>query len=148
MDSGTITAIAALAGSVAGVLSSLGGTWILQRYRGRHDIMQREIARRETLYSDFITEAARGFLTAAGHHLADAKLLVPLYALLNRIRLTASSQVLAAAEAVTKAIVDSYANPNLTPEELHDLTMRGEDPLSDFSVVCRAELEAMRKRFG
>ena len=146
MNSGTITAIAAISGSLVGALSSLVSTWMGQRHQDRRDFLEREITRREELYSDFITEAARHFVAALGHNLTDTDPLVAPYALLSRIRLTASSQVLAASEAVSRAIVDAYAKPNLTLEDLYALTMRDEDPLRDFSTACRAELEAMRKR--
>jgi hypothetical protein len=146
MNPGTITALAAIVGSMVGALSSIASTWIVQRHQDRRDFLQREITRREVLYSEFITEIARGFLAAVEQHLTDAQPLVAPYALLSRIRLTASSPVLAAGEAVVRALVDAYAKPNLTPEEFYALTMRDEDPLRDFSTVCRAELESMRKR--
>jgi hypothetical protein len=146
MNPGTITALAAIVGSMVGALSSIASTWIVQRHQDRRDFLQREITRREVLYSDFITEAARSLIAAVGHNLTEAEQLIAPYALLSRIRLTASPQVLAAAEAVTRAIVETYAKPNLTSEEIHAAAMGGEDPLRDFSAVCRAELEGMRKR--
>jgi hypothetical protein len=146
MKAETMTALALIAGSIVGALGSLVGTWIAQRHQDRRDFLQREITRREVLYSDFITEAARSLIAAVGHNLTEAEQLIAPYALLSRIRLTASPQVLAAAEAVTKGIVETYAKPNLTSEEIHAAAMGGEDPLREFSAVCRAELEGMRKR--
>jgi hypothetical protein len=146
MEAGIMTALAAITGSLAGSLSSLASTWISQRHEDRRDFMDREIMRREALYSDFITEAARGLIVAAGHQLTEYERLAAPYALLGRIRLTASSPVLKAAEALTRAIVDAYTKPNLTAEELHAVAMEKKDPLGEFSAVCRAELEAMRKR--
>ena len=62
MDSATIAATAVITGSIVGALSSITSTWIVQRHQDRRDFLEREILRRETLYSDFITEVARGFL--------------------------------------------------------------------------------------
>ena len=133
---------------MAGVWSSLISTWITQRYQDRRDVLYREIMRREALYAAFITEAARCFTAAAEHNLTEADPLAAPYALCNRIRLTARPEVLAAAEAVIKAIVDAYSRPNLTPEEVESAAISGVDPLREFSTVCRAELEEWRKQFG
>ena len=53
--------------------------------------------------------------------------------------------MLAAAEAVVKAIVDTYAKPNLTADQIPDaVAVSGGDPLRNFSDICRAELESMQ----
>jgi hypothetical protein len=147
MDSGTITALAAISGSMVGASSSLVSTWITQRHQDRRDLLEKQLVRREALYSDFISETARVFLDAAEHHLTDAASLVPPYALLSRIRLISSPQVLSAAEAVVNAIVDTYAKPNLTADQIPDaVSLSGGDPLRNFSAVCRAELESMQRQ--
>jgi hypothetical protein len=145
MESGTITALAAICGSAVGAFSSLIGTWITQSHQDRRDYLEKQIGRREGLYSDFIGEAARVLIDAAEHNLTDAQVLLPSYALLGRIRLTSSRQVLAAAEEVVKAIADTYARPNLTPEQVNAVVLRGGDPLKEFSAACRAELESMQR---
>lgn len=147
MEPATLAALSALSGSVVGALGTLASTWISQRHQDLRDLLQREISRREALYSEFITEAARNFIEAAGHNLTDTEPLVAPYALLSRVRLTASPSVLTAAEAVIKAILDAYAQPNLTPEQLQATALDSDrDPLRDFSTVCRAELEGLRGR--
>jgi hypothetical protein len=39
-----------------------------------------------------------------------------------------------------------YSEPNLTAEEIQTRTAKHEDPLHDFSNICRAELEVMQKQ--
>ena len=68
-------ALAAIFGSMTGALGSSLSTWITQRHADRRDLLARRIFHREQLYSDFIT-----------------------YALLSRVRLSASREVLTSAE--------------------------------------------------
>ena len=69
-------------------------------------MLAKTIVFRETLYSDFITESARLLVDAAEHSVSDPKNLIPVYALLSRIRLFSSPRVLKAAEELVKLIVD------------------------------------------
>ena len=71
--------------------------------------------------------------------------LIPAYALLSRIRLSSSEEVLASADRVLKNIVRTYAEPNLSPDEIRAKGIDGtEDPLREFSEICRGDLEAMQ----
>ncbi len=149
MDSATITALAAICGSMVGAFSSICSTWMTQSHQDRRDLLEKQIARREALYSDFISETARVLIDATEHNLTDAGKLIPAYALLSRIRLTSSPRVLAAAEEVVKAIVATYAKPNLAVEQIPQAVARsGGDPLKDFSAVCRVELGLMQRQSG
>jgi len=51
-------ALAAIAGSLVGALGSATGTWITERDQDRRDLLGKQIARREALYSDFLGERA------------------------------------------------------------------------------------------
>jgi hypothetical protein len=52
-------ALAAIAGSLVGALGSAAGTWITEkRDQDRGDLLGKQIARREALYSDFLGERA------------------------------------------------------------------------------------------
>jgi hypothetical protein len=83
------------------------------------------------------------------HDLKDASSLIPAYALLSRIRLSSSEGVLASADQVLKNIVRTYAEPNLSPEEIRTKGINGtDDPLREFSEICRRDLEAMQARSG
>jgi hypothetical protein len=151
MNSGSITALAAILGSLVGALGSILGTWITQRHQDRRDLLARRMFHREELYSAFISESARLLVDALEHNFNDAQKLIPAYALLSRIRLSSSPDVLAAAEEVVRDIIGSYAKPNLTPEQIqsqavdrYQKELSGEDPLRNFSDICRAELEFMQ----
>ncbi len=144
MGPGTITALAAISGSLVGALGSSVSTWIAQRHLDRRDLLARKIFHREELYSDFIRESARVLIDALEYNLGDPKNLIPAYALLSRIRLSSSPQVLKVAEELVRDIIRTYAQPNLTPEQIQSRATNGEDPLRRFSDICRAELESMQ----
>ena len=146
MSPATITALAAIFGSLAGALASSVGTWITQRHQTQRDLLEKRILLREQLYSDFISESARLLMDALEHDLKDADRLIPAYALRNRMRLSSSRAVLASADEVVKNIVGAYAEPNLTPEEIRSRAVAGEDPLREFSELCRSELDSMQRR--
>jgi hypothetical protein len=143
---GAITALAAILGSLVGALGSSMSTWIIQRHQDRRDLLARRVVRHETLYSDFISETARLLVDAAEHSVGDPQNLIPAYALLSRIRLGSSPAVLKAAEDVVKHIIESYGRPNLTAEEIESVAVSDQDPLRNFSNVCRAELESIQKQ--
>jgi hypothetical protein len=146
MNSGIIAAAAAIFGSIVGALGSVVGTWIVQRHQDRRDLMAKKITRREALYSDFITESARLFVDAQQHNVSDPQKLIPVYALLSRIRLSSSPGVLERAEEVVKAILIAYPKPNLTPEQIELRALSAEDPLRQFSDTCRMELETLQRQ--
>jgi len=145
MNASTITALAAISGSMVGALGSLAASWVTQRHQDRRDLLTKKIVHREALYSGFISEAARLLVDALEHNFNDPKNLIPSYALLGRIRLGSSPQVSMAAEKIVKLIMDAYTKPNLTAEQIQSAAGSGEDPLRDFSETCRAELESMQR---
>lgn len=127
-------------------MASAVGTWITQRHQDRRDLLGKKIVRREALYSDFIAERARLVVDALEHNINDPQKLIPLYALLSRIRLSSSSRVLETAEEVTRDILAAYPKPDLTPEQIHSRAVSGEDPLKQFSNICRIELESLQRQ--
>ena len=139
-------ALAAIFGSMAGSMGSSVSTWITQRHADRRDLLARKIFHREQLYSDFITECTRILVDALENSFKDPDKLIPAYALLSRIRLSASKEVLVNAEALIRAIVKIYSEPNLSPEEIRSRAVNGRDPLKHFSELCRAELDSMLGR--
>jgi len=141
-----ITALAAIAGSLVGALGSAVGTWITARHQDRRDLLGKQIARREALYSDFIGESARLLVDAMQHNASDVQKILPLYALMGRIRLSSSGHVLQEAEEVVKTIADTYPQPNLTPEQIESRAVNGQDPLRSFSDACRTELESLQRQ--
>jgi hypothetical protein len=142
----TISGLAAIFGSLTGGLASCVSTWITQKHQGRRDLLAKRIFYREQLYSDFISESARAIADAIQHNLHDPNNLTPAYALLSRMRLSSSTDVLASAERVIQHIINAYSEPNLTSEEIQSRAAKREDPLREFSDICRAELKAMHSQ--
>jgi hypothetical protein len=141
MDSSIITAIAAALGSFVGTAASIGSSWITQRTQTANAHREVKLRDRESLYGEFITEASRLTMEALGHSLEQPETLVKLYGILGRVRLVAGDPVLAAAEACCHHIIDLYAKPNMTAEQIRvSFEQHRLDPIRDFSVACRAEL--------
>ena len=145
MDPSIITALAALTGSLVGGLTTFATTWFTHRYQARRERTAKEIAKREALYGDFINEATRVGINATEREIDSLSELTQLLALINRIRLTSSGEVLAAAEAVLIQIGELYIGGNKTPREVfEEARNRGNptpDPLRAFSEACRRELQ-------
>ena len=147
MDSTLITAIAAALGSLVGAAASIGTTWITQRMRTIHEKTEGRLRDRESLYGEFITEASRLAVDALDHSLERPDKLVTVYGILGRIRLVAGEMVLAEAECCCRRIVDLYAKPNMTLEQIRTAFEVDQlDPLKDFSTVCRTELLKITSR--
>ena len=147
MDATLVSAMAAVLGSLVGGSASVMTAWITQKTQGKRDVTRIEIRKREALYGEFITECSRLLMDALTHQLEAPEKLLPAYAALNRIRLCASSPVLAEAENVTRRITDQYFSRNIATEEIRALARaHGADPLKSFGEACRAELESMYAR--
>jgi hypothetical protein len=76
--------------------------------------------------------------------LDKSEALLPVYEVLNRIRLCASDVVLAEAERILATIMEQYFSPNLSTEEIRALVRRHNDRLRSFGEACRVELKSMR----
>src|SRR5260370_41630273 len=100
----------------------------------------------EALYSDLIVESARLLFDALEHNCSYPQKLIPVYALLSRIRLSSSSRVLETAEAVMNNILAYYSQPNIPAEEIQSRAAGGQDPLSTFGDRCRLHLERLGRR--
>ena len=144
MNLGMLPALAALGGSLVGAMGSATATWITARHQDRRNLLGQQIARREALYSDFIGESGRLWVDALQHNTVDLQKLLPLYALLSRIRLSSSEPVLQEAEKIIRTIISTYPQPNLTAEQIESQAANGKDPLRQFSDTCRAELDALQ----
>jgi len=142
-NAATVSAFAAAAGSLVGVLGSSVGTWIAQRRQSRGDLFAKKIFHREQLYSDFISETAGALAHAMQNTFHDPSQLIASYALLSRIRLSSPMHVVESAERVINTIMNTYAQPNLTLEEFHAWAAERNDPLRDFGEICRRELESL-----
>jgi hypothetical protein len=139
----TIPTLSAIGGSIIGALSSMVSTWLAQRHRERRELVAQKTAQREQLYSDFINESARLLVDAVQHSLEDPSTLVPIYALISRIRLRSSTEVIGSGERLIATILKVYIEPNLTPAEIPSAASKHNDYLQEFSTVCRRELESL-----
>ena len=74
----SISALAALCGSLVGALSSTISTWIAQRHQNQRDLGAKKTFHREQLYSEFISETARAYADAVQHTFQDPSRLIPL----------------------------------------------------------------------
>jgi hypothetical protein len=145
MNIAYFSALAVLAGSIIGGVTSLAASWISQnsQFRAQHYVQEK--ARRQDLYKAFIEEASRLFGDAVVNSEPEVGKLVGLYAMVSQMRVISSPAVVQNAEKVARAILDTYFEPNITLRELHEhMKSQGLDPLRDFSEACREELASYR----
>ena len=153
MDGGISNGVAAIMGALVGGLASLTSAWVSERTRHKRDLLQREITKRESTYSEFIDYASKLYVTSATHNLndRDANLeselegAVSLYGIASRIRLFASDRVIKEAEAVLDVILIQYGAENISLHELREKKLNERDPLKAFSVSCRRELHDLQR---
>jgi ferredoxin-NADP reductase len=149
VEASVTSALAALAGSAIGGLTSVAANWLNQRNQIRAQWLHHERSRRQILYRDFIDEASKCYISALQHHEADADIpsLVGLYAKLGRMRVVSSKPVVNCAEQIARKIMDTYLEPDKSFVELRDMARTGDiDLLREFSETCRDEFEQLRAR--
>ena len=145
MDATIVSAMAAVLGSLVGGCATAATAWVTQRSLGKRELIGAEIRYREALYGDFIRESSKQVLASLERTLDKPDTLLPVYELINRIRVSASDAVLAEAEHVLQRIMEQYFEPNLSVEEVRALARSADgDPLKAFGEACRAELKSMR----
>jgi hypothetical protein len=141
MDSAYLSALAALAGSLVGGLTSVTGSWISQYVQLRARQHMEDFKRREDLYKQFIAEASRLYTDAFEHNEAQVSNLIGLYSLISMMRVVSSPGIVGKAEKVVRVIVDTYMAPNRTFRDVKEfLDDDHMDPLREFSHACREEL--------
>jgi hypothetical protein len=144
MDSAWISAFSAVMGSLVGAFTSFVATYANQRAQYRRDFLSRQFAQRETLYAEFINEAARLMADSLEQEIVKPSTLVTIYGLGNRIRLNASDEVVQAARNAIQEIVESYRRPRMTEEEIsRGAYLEIRDPVKEFGEACRKELNQL-----
>jgi hypothetical protein len=144
MDAAYLPAVAALAGSAIGGLTSFASAWLTQHHQDRANRVLRDKGRRQKVYKQFIDEASKLYADALVHDDLQISTLVSAYALISRMRVLSSYRVLEKADAVVQMIIETYFSPNKTAPELRKLLdTHAIDPLRAFSEECRAELESL-----
>ena len=132
-------------GSLIGGSATVATTWVSQRTATSRELLRDEMRKREALYGEFVAECARILMDAFGNALDKPDRLLPAYALINRIRLSASQAVLAEAERLLRRITEQYFADKLTLEDLRRLALSEDgDPMKAFGEACRAELKSLR----
>ena len=146
MDTAIVSAMAAVFGSLVGGSATVATAWVTQKTLSRRELIGAEIRQRQALYGEFIRECSKLVMDSFERTLDKPETLLSAYELVNRIRLSASDAVLAAAEHVLLQITEQYFSPNLSVEELRTLVRSGggADPLKSFGEACRVELKSMR----
>ena len=146
MTGGFQSALAALAGSAIGGLTTLAVSRMAQRTQLRTTLTSRDRATRHKLYKQFIDEASKLYGDALVNSSVEIPMLVGVYALISRMRVISSPQIVDKAETALRAIVDMYFSPNKTMPELHEQMIHRDklDLLRDFSSAAREELTALK----
>src|SRR5437016_14072794 len=98
LNPASISALAAIFGSLTCALASSLSTWITQRHQDRRDLLAKRIYHCEQLYSDFISENARAVADAIQHSFQDPNKIILTYELVIRILLSSLREVLTNAE--------------------------------------------------
>jgi hypothetical protein len=145
MDAAYLPAVAALVGSAIGGLTSLATTWLTQHGQAKFQQLTQDRVQRETLFAAFIDEASVLYADAFEHQSTDLSKVAKLYAMISRMRLLCSENIVDHADRVSQMIIDTYLGPNKSFRDIAELRASGAlDPLKEFSDCCREEL----RRFG
>ena len=142
MDSGYITALAALGGAALGGLTSFATSWTTLRTQMKAQRRDSSKSKRQKLYKAFIDDAAKIYGDALIHDKLETTGLIDLHALVSRMRIVSSGPVIETAVNVVKVITETYSQPNKSPEEIEAMISNGSvDILRSFSEACRDEFE-------
>ena len=141
MELAYIPAVAAFSGSATGALATILTNWVNQRRQNRALLTSRTISKRGKLYKSFIEEASRLYADALVKDKSEISELVNLHALIGRMKILSSDDVIEAAEKVGRLILETYLAPNRTFLDLPGL-LNEVDPLRNFSEACRRELQS------
>jgi hypothetical protein len=144
-----LSQVSGLLGAVIGGGASLAVAVYNQRSEERLQRVANEVTRREAVYADFLESASKLLLNAYTHDDlvlgADEQHLV---GLVNRMRLFAPPEVVDGAEAALKSIVEVLLKPSIELRQLaRDALSRSPDPdpFQNFSLMCRADLDRVRR---
>jgi hypothetical protein len=138
-----VPALASFSGSASGSLASIVISWVTLRRKDRARRMLRTMSRRAELYKTFIGEASRLYADALVNDKCELSKLVDLHALIARMKILSTDDVVEAAEEAARLIINTYLSPNRTFVDLPDL-INEMNPLRKFSEACRSELQTSR----
>jgi hypothetical protein len=149
IDPALLGPVSALMGALIGGSTSLVAAVYTQRHQDRLQRVASEIAKRETVYADFVMSASNLLLNAYTHDdialSGDEQRMI---GLINRMRLFAPTDVVDGAEAVLRAIVEISLKPSIELRQLAKEALSKSldpDPLLAFSSTCRADLDNVHR---
>jgi hypothetical protein len=149
IDPALLGPVSALLGALVGGGASLLGTIYTQRSQDRLQRVASEIAKRETVYADFVMSASNLLLHAYTHdEIALSGDEQRMIGLINRMRLFAPTDVVDGAEAVLRAIVEILLKPSIELRQLAKEALSKSldpDPLLVFSSICRVDLDNVHR---
>jgi hypothetical protein len=144
MNTAYLTALSALAGSLVGGLTTGITTWMSLRSAARAGRLAAELAHRQDLFRDFIVAASKTYGIALVSNDPQIQDIIALYAMISRMRVVCSPEIVACAEKIMRLTIETNLAPNLTFQELREM-LKNEtivDPLKEFSELARDELQA------
>jgi hypothetical protein len=149
IDPSLLSPASALVGALIGGSTSLIAAIYTQRCQDRLQRVASEVAKRETVYADFVFHASNFLLNAYTHDeivlTGDEQRLI---GLINRMRFFAPPDVVRAAESVMTEIAQIALKPGMELRQLASAVLSKSldpDPLLAFSLVCKADLEMVRR---
>src|SRR5271166_1422544 len=149
IDAAVLGHISPLLGALTIGGATLGAAMYTHRCQVRLQRIAGEVTKREAVYADFVTSASNLLLHAFTHYeispTGDEQRLV---GLINRMRLFAPPDVIVAAEAVLRAILEIALKPSVELRQLAQQALSktlDPDPLLAFSEICRADLDSVRR---
>ena len=148
MDTSIIAAFSAILGTAVGGLTSFATTFLNQRFAVRRELLLKDAANREQLYSEFLKEVTNLYINSLNRTLDDfaqQASVVTMYSFVGRIRMVSGEAVLNAAEKLAEDVFESYKRPPMTIQEFKEL-WGPSDPWHEFTGACRAERQSMLGR--
>jgi hypothetical protein len=149
IDPTLLSPVSALLGAMVGGAATLLGSIYTQRRQDRVQRVASEVAKRESVYAEFVMSASNFLLKAYTHDDielgGDEQRIV---GLLNRMRLFAPANVVGGAEEVLRAIVEISLKPSIELRQLAKDALSKSldpDPLQAFSSICRADLDGVHQ---
>src|SRR5437016_11152511 len=103
MDSGYITALAALGGAALGGLTSFATSWTTLRTQMKAERSASSKSKRQKLYKAFIDNAAKVYGDALIHDKLETTGLIDLHALVSQMRIMSSQPVIESAIKVLRS---------------------------------------------
>jgi glycogen debranching enzyme len=134
--------VAAFWGSAVGSVATVLSNWVTERRKHRVRRKALAVSQRHKLFKKFIEEASKLYADALVNDKSEASKLVGIFALIGRLKVISSDEVIEEAEKVARLIIQTYLSPNRAFADLAEMIAEM-DPLRGFSDACRRELQTI-----